>query len=89
MKKLRVLCRPESAGNEDRMKFRMLALFLCLCLLSGCGDLFGATVVTAGGGEDREAPPLEEPDNPESGDAAEPEPAPEDFFETLPRAYMF
>lgn len=71
------------------MRFRMLALALCLCLLSGCGELFGAAAVTTGGGEDREVPPLEEPDDPELGDAAEPEPAPENFFETLPRTYMF
>lgn len=77
------------------MRFRMLALALCLCLLSGCGNQLGAVAVTTGGGEDREAPPLEEPDDPEPGDAGrpeavlEPEPAPEDFFETLPRTYMF
>lgn len=70
------------------MKFRLLALALALCLLSGCGNQLGATAVTAGGGEENH-PPLEEPGAPESGEEAEPEPAPENLFETLPRTYMF
>lgn len=69
------------------MRFRMLALCLCLCLLSGCGNQLGTAVITAGDSGDREVPPLEEPSAPEP--ALEPELAPEDFFESLPRTYMF
>lgn len=77
------------------MKFRMLALALCLFLLSGCADQFGVAVITTGGG--RDDPPQEETGAPEAGDPAEPETAAEPeappegdaFLESLSGTYMF
>ncbi len=80
------------------MKFRMLALALCLFLLSGCADQVGVAVITTGGGG-RDDPPQEETGAPKDGDAAEPESAPEPeaeaplegdaFLESLSGTYMF
>lgn len=76
------------------MKFRMLALALCLFLLSGCADQYGVAVITTGGGG-RDAPVQEESSAPESGDLDEAEPAPVpapdpvNLFETLPTTYLF
>lgn len=67
------------------MKFRVLALVLCLCLLCGCGDQFRPAVITTGGG-DEDAPPQEEPEARESKDA---EPEPVNLFETIPGTYLF
>lgn len=75
------------------MKFRIFALAVCLLLLSGCGDQFGMTVITTGGGEPE--PPAEQAaisessPEPETEAVPEPETAPEAFFETLPSSYMF
>lgn len=75
------------------MKFRIFALALCLLLMSGCGDQFGVTVMTTGGGEPE--PPAEQATvsesapEPETEAVPEPETAPEAFFETLPGSYMF
>lgn len=75
------------------MKFRIFALAVCLLLLSGCGDQFGMTVITTGGGEPE--PPAEQAaisessPEPETEAVPEPETTPEAFFETLPGSYMF
>lgn len=76
------------------MKYRLLALALALCLLSGCGDQFGVTVITTGDGEGGDTPSLEEPGVPESGDTAVPEPEEKPsegdaFLESLAGDYTF
>lgn len=85
------------------MKFRVLALALCLLLLSGCAGRFGTVVIAT---EKNGAPTEDAADGPQSGGQSKPEAdsaaleepshsaepsesAPEEFFGTLPRTYMF
>lgn len=67
------------------MKLRTIALALCLLLLAGCADQYGAVIVTTNGGgspESEEAQTAPE-------EQAEPETEPENLFEVMPREYMF
>lgn len=78
---------------------RLLVYALVLLLLTGCADQFGVTVITTGGGGDKDATAQEETDDPEDRDPVEPETAPEPepespsegdaFLESLSGTYMF
>lgn len=78
---------------------RLLVYALVLLLLTGCADQFGVTVITTGGGGDKNATAQEQTDDPEDRDPVEPETAPEPepespsegdaFLESLSGTYMF
>lgn len=72
------------------MKFRILALALCL-LLAGCADQSGVTVIPAGDGEQEEPAPQEETVAPETEAPPEPEMTEEEaaFLENLAGGYIF